>query len=235
MSGRIDYSDPKNIITPRLSPSTVRWYLHKHPIVVSLKAASAKLSGKLLDVGCGNKPYQTLLNVSSYTGIDVESSVHHKNGFDVVFDGTQIPFEENSFDSVLCTEVLEHSSDPLALMHEMSRVLKAGGFAFVTAPMFIEHHEPPHDRQRFTYYGMELLASKAGLSVVWIQPRGGAAAVFVYALYFLIEQKISRRPFIDIVYWITYPFAYIALRGEKRKAAAMPKVSLGWQMLLQKQ
>ncbi|KEQ54361.1 putative methyl transferase [Sphingobium chlorophenolicum] len=93
----------------------------------------ADLHGDLLDVGCGEMPYRSFLpEAVRYTGIDVPQA----GAFDMqgnaeilAFDGLYIPFPDATFDAILCTEVLEHSPEPMALIAEMHRVLKPGGEA----------------------------------------------------------------------------------------------------------
>jgi SAM-dependent methyltransferase len=232
--GPVDYSSASSFVKPRLTPWTVRWYLHKKSIFDSIVKAKGDLTGKLLDVGCGNKPYKSVLNTDQYYGIDIQTSPHNHSEFDKVFDGLRIPFNDAEFDSVLCTEVLEHSERPFELMQEISRVLKNGGYALITAPMLIEHHEAPYDRQRFTYYGLRELAEKNNLKVQWIDPRGNFLSVWVYLSYLSLDQWLSRRPFIDIVYYLAFPFTWCFLkldRFRKKKPAIM---SMGWQMLVKK-
>jgi 2-polyprenyl-3-methyl-5-hydroxy-6-metoxy-1,4-benzoquinol methylase len=99
-------------------------YLHRKYILDSIKKAAPFLYGRLLDVGCGNKPYATIIKVDEYIGIDVATSVHDKSKFDYIFDGINIPFQNNEFNSIICTEVLEHCSDPFSLMKEITSFKK---------------------------------------------------------------------------------------------------------------
>lgn len=73
----------------------------------------------------------------SYTGIDV----HATDDFGMMrsaeifyFDGRTIPFPDESFDELLCPEVLKHVEDPMALNAEINRVLRPGGSLVATAP-----------------------------------------------------------------------------------------------------
>ena len=112
------------------------------------------LSGKVLDVGCGQSPYRHLLGPDAqYQGIDFEGSSHfeYEAENDVTyFDGRRIPFEDGSIDHVLCTEVLEHCPDPALLVEEMHRVLRPGGTGVVTVPWSARYHYIPHDYFRYT-------------------------------------------------------------------------------------
>lgn len=72
---------------------------------------SRELNGRLMDFGCGSKPYQSLFtNVTEYIGLDYagEGHSHEQESIDVYYDGKTIPFENETFDSVLSSEVFEH-------------------------------------------------------------------------------------------------------------------------------
>jgi SAM-dependent methyltransferase len=115
-----------------------------------------ELGGDLLDVGCGEMPFRFALSDRvKYTGIDVEAAIAFGmagDGSIHVFDGLTIPFPDNHFDHVLCTEVLEHAEEPGVLMLEMHRVLKPGGSLILTVPFSARVHHAPYDFHRFTSY-----------------------------------------------------------------------------------
>ncbi len=229
-----NYSDIRNFLDPRMGPWTVVLYMHRKRILKSLMANVPVLKGRLLDIGCGNKPYETILQCSEYIGVDVETSPHTHSKVDVFFDGIHLPFETSTFDSVICTEVIEHCSDANKLIAEVSRVLKPGGHAFITAPMFIEHHEVPFDLRRLTYYGMKSLAESSGLEVAKIEDRGRILSVFVNTYYLVVSQFVSRRPISDVIYWLLFPFSCLFLLADGIKKKIPPPISLGWQMLARK-
>ena len=228
-----DYSAPESFLNPRRGPWTVVLSLHRRPILEAVQAAAPLLKGRLLDVGCGSKPYASILQCDQHVGVDIASSPHDRNRFDHTYDGNLLPFENEEFDSVLCTEVLEHCSQPFTLMEEIGRVLKRGGYVLVTVPMVFHHHEEPHDFQRFTKYGVEELAKRGGLEIGWIRPRGGLFSATIALVYTMVGYTLSRRPFSDLVYWLLWPFAEIVLRLEK-SGMSSKVLSLGWQMLARK-
>ena len=63
----------------------------------------------MLDFGCGSKPYKNLFKVKEYVGLDTEESGHnHRNEeIDVLYNGKQIPFVDNSFDSLFSSQVFK--------------------------------------------------------------------------------------------------------------------------------
>ena len=74
------------------------------------KFSSSFKNGRLLDFGCGSKPYRSLFKVDEYVGLDTNNSGHsHKNeNIDVLYDGKKIPFDDSTFDYIFSSEVLEH-------------------------------------------------------------------------------------------------------------------------------
>jgi SAM-dependent methyltransferase len=122
---------------------------------------------KVLDLGCGLKPYQIYFQNMQYVGIDVEESGRNKSDklTDVQFDGISIPFDDEEFDACICTEVLEHAIDPDALLIEVNRVLKNRGSLLITVPFMWGLHELPYDFRRYTYLGLSKTVTKCGFSI----------------------------------------------------------------------
>src|SRR5215213_8673314 len=102
----------------------------------NIRELAPGLQGRLLDFGCGRKPFQNLFNVAEYVGVDVEQTGHeHSNSkVDVFYNGTALPFENASFDALFCSEVLEHVFNPDEILPEINRVLKPGAKALFTVP-----------------------------------------------------------------------------------------------------
>jgi SAM-dependent methyltransferase len=148
-------------------------------IYKDLKKRLPLITGKVLDVGCGQSPYKFLLNKNKtrYFGIDVvESDKFGYHNPDVIpFDGKNIPFGNDEFDAVICTEVLEHVKDYQYLIDEIYRTTKANGVVIVTIPWSARYHYIPHDYFRYTPNSLELMFSK--FSNVFIKPRGSDLAV----------------------------------------------------------
>jgi SAM-dependent methyltransferase len=138
---------------------------------VSAFAAQLPSGGAVLDVGCGGRPYEDLFPAGAYTGIDVEQSGRSADYklADLYFDGLSIPFADAGFDCVICTQVLEHSIDPDALLREMRRVLRPGGRLLITVPFMWGLHEVPFDFRRYSLFGLPRAVEAAGLRVLEIE------------------------------------------------------------------
>ncbi|CAE7947168.1 unnamed protein product [Symbiodinium sp. KB8] len=87
---------------------------------------------------------------------------------DVVSDIGSIPLPDESFDLVICTDVLEHVLNPKRAMHEMGRLLKPGGMVLLQVPFGGALHNLPHHYfAGFTHKWFEKVASAASLEVAW--------------------------------------------------------------------
>ncbi len=126
------------------------------------------MQGRLLDFGCGSKPYKTLFDVTEYVGTDIEESGHdHTNEeIDVYYDGKTLPFANESFDSIFSSEVFEHLFNLPQILDELHRVLKPGGCMLVTVPFVWDEHEIPYDYARYTSFGINHLLQDHGFSVI---------------------------------------------------------------------
>ena len=113
------------------------------------------------------KPFISSFDRANYVGIDVESSGADEAMKipDLNFNGRDIPFSENFFDGILCTQVLEHAIDSDGLIRECNRVLKTGAKLIVSVPFVQREHEQPYDFRRFTSFGLVDLLEKNGFKV----------------------------------------------------------------------
>ncbi|MBA4851016.1 bifunctional 2-polyprenyl-6-hydroxyphenol methylase/3-demethylubiquinol 3-O-methyltransferase UbiG [Emticicia sp. BO119] len=132
------------------------------------------MKGKVLDIGCGNSPFKFLVNAEQckYTGIDIAGADNfdYQNEDIVVFDGENIPFTDEYFENIICTEVIEHIAKPEKIIAEMHRVLKPGGLGIVTLPWSARVHFAPYDFCRYTPHKLAQLFKQ--FSKVNIQNRG---------------------------------------------------------------
>jgi SAM-dependent methyltransferase len=143
-------------------------FLIRKSINAAIKKDANQLSGSLLDFGCGTKPYKALfVNVNEYIGIDykMEGRNDDYSAVDQFYDGKVIPFENKRFDSLLCTEVLEHVFNIEEVLKEFNRVLKMNGKALITTPFMWEEHEMPYDFARYTTPALLFIYQKNGFKI----------------------------------------------------------------------
>jgi SAM-dependent methyltransferase len=162
--------------------------------------------GRMLDVGCGEKPYQYIFapHVSEHVGVEYSESFAETHasqregatasgtGPDVYYDGKRLPFEDASFDTVLSTQVLEHTSEPGALMAEMARVLRPGGKLLLTVPFSFRLHEEPRDFFRYTPHGLRALCEAADMRVLECAPFGSVWTAIAHKVNSLLTLRVVR-------------------------------------------
>ncbi|WP_440133114.1 class I SAM-dependent methyltransferase [Chitinophaga sancti] len=149
-------------------------YITRNLLITNLKKHFNVLHGRMLDFGCGSKPYKTLINVDEYIGVDFqgEGHSHESEQIDVFYDGLTLPLEDNSFDSVLSTEVFEHVFNLEDIIFELHRVMKPGGTILITMPFLIAEHEAPNDCSRYTSFGLKNLLERKGFEIVYYEKLG---------------------------------------------------------------
>lgn len=192
------------------------YYLVYKPLIRDIIYAIDNYSkGRVLDIGCGNKPYQKLFNdkCEEYLGCDIVQS--SEMCVDIICEATNIPQEDNSFDTIFCTQVIEHVSDHNKLIKEMHRLLKPNGYIILSGPMYWHLHEEPYDFFRFTKHGFRYILENQNFEVVNILANGGKWATFGQMVIhtfpnFLIKRKIFRKysnmffSYLDTKYYYDY-------------------------------
>lgn len=169
---------------------------------------------RLLDLGCGEKPFQYLYGdcVKESVGIDLPSSPHNRSDVDVFASGMALPFENESFDVVLCSEVMEHVPEPGLLLGEIFRVLSPGGKLILTTPFMVAEHETPIDYFRYTRYGLRFLLSKSGFTVDTLQPFGelfGVMSSVIVQLQMKFWTFLANRVHLKILATEFNPFVFM--------------------------
>lgn len=116
-------------------------YLARHPVDLAMKKFSRNFNKdmKVLDVGCGNKPYAKYFNCK-YVGLDPFS----KTKADIIADAWEIPVPDNEFDGVILNQSLEHIKKTTETIAEIKRILKPGGLGIVTVPQTMKNHSIPN-------------------------------------------------------------------------------------------
>ncbi len=134
----------ENWLTKKLTTPDLDRFLKKH-----------KSDAKTLVVNCNDSPYQ------HYFKNRVTVDDKGERGAQKV-DYYNMPFEDEAFEVVLCTGLLEHLEEPAEALKEMKRVLKKGGRIFIGASSAFSIHDAPHDFFHFTPYGLEYILKKQG-------------------------------------------------------------------------
>lgn len=153
-------------------------------------AAKRYARGTLVDIGCGLKPWKDLFSpfVSEYIGVDHAASPHGVAQVDVVATAYEIPLEDESAQTVLLSEVLEHLEWPHAALTEAFRILEPGGHVIIDTPFIWQLHEEPRDFFRYSPHGLRHLLTSAGFEVLEIEPLAGAWTTLALQLSYALQR-----------------------------------------------
>lgn len=181
-------------------------------IYLSVKKFAPNISGKTVDVGSGSKPYKDLFkNVTEYIGLDIEQSGHNHqtSDIDVFYDGKTFPFENNSIDSLVFFEVLEHVFNPDEFLSEIARVVNPGGKCVVTIPFLWGEHEQPYDFARYSSFGLNHLFNQHGLEIIEHKKYLSDFRIFPLLVNSYIY-TMSKKFLPGLVAWVVIiPFSFI--------------------------
>jgi ubiquinone/menaquinone biosynthesis C-methylase UbiE len=178
------------------------FYIIRKELYREIRRYAPKLKGKLLDFGCGSKPYQNLFEVESYIGVDIAESghPHHNEKIDVFYDGKTLPFPDNTFDSMLCSETLEHVFNVEEILCELKRVLKNDAQVLITVPFSWDEHEAPYDFGRYTSFGIHYLLEKHGFRIIEHKKTNHYIAVICqYVVLYVYHLLYTRNPYLNLM------------------------------------
>lgn len=142
------------------------------------------VNGKTLDFGAGTAKYQHFLrpHALEYVTFDMVPG----DAIDVVGDVLNPPFENETFDTVVSTQVLEHVERPWIMVAQIGRITKKGGICIATAPFLIPYHADPYDFFRYTKQGLESLFTHEGFEVVESGTYGKTFGVLSEMIHFTL-------------------------------------------------
>lgn len=152
------------------------WHIGRKSIISQqMKKLKLKPKSKILNIGCGTggmiplfEQYGNVTNVDvSAEAIKFSKSQGYKNI--TKYDGKKLPFNNNNFDMVVATDVLEHIQDDESALKEWGRVLKPNGYLLITVPayqwLWSEHDESLHHHRRYTASQLHRLLNKQNFKV----------------------------------------------------------------------
>jgi len=156
---------------------------------------------RVLDVGCGVKPYYPFFAAlaSEYVGVDVVENPQA----DLLGAVESLPVDDESFDLVLCTQVLEHSDDPAKAVSELNRVTAPGGRVLASTHGVQMYHPSPNDYWRWTHTGLRLLFERNGnWSALSIEPAAGSGSGLAMLIGNYVEAGLRRTAFARCAVWL---------------------------------
>jgi SAM-dependent methyltransferase len=149
----------------------------------------------VLDAGAGEGRFAHYFRHTRYVPIDLAIGDHtwDYGSIQACVDLACLPLPDNTFDGVICTQVLEHVPNPRQVIDELARVLRPGGHFYLSAPQGWHQHQKPYDFFRFTSFALTNLFEQAGLTIDFIRPMGG------YFWHLSYELQMMH-------YWLFPPF-----------------------------
>jgi SAM-dependent methyltransferase len=213
---------------PRLAGVRVRKkapdYIHLYFLMHDIKDALQQFAkGRLLDLGCGNKPYKEWYDPQTTTNTGCDAVQSTQQLVDTVCLATALPYKNNEFDTIFSTQVFEHVYDHHGMIKEAYRVLKPGGHIVLTVPFTWELHEEPYDFFRISKHGLKELFEEAGFEIIYIKANGGKwAALFqmmINTVYSTFKNKTIKAKILKLLFLelrLTWLINQLAIWIDKR-------------------
>lgn len=192
-------------------------YLAKNWLIIrrnnqDLERNLDKIKGVVYDLGCGIRPYEQeiIQNASKYIGVDWSESLHGLHADIVANLNERLPVDDNAADTVVSFQVLEHLREPQLMLKEAYRILRAGGFIYLSVPFQWWVHEAPHDYFRYTRYGLQYLLERSGFSNIEIREASGFWVMWLLKLNYQLAKRVQGNGFIPTVLRASFiPFWFI--------------------------
>lgn len=142
---------------------------------------------------------------------------------DIKGDLLCLPFKEESVDTLVCTGVLEHVSEPHQAVSEIYRVLKPGGRAFVETPFMQTVHASPDDYSRWTPNGLRRLLQDFDLLERHVVAGPASALAWqvqeTLAMLFSFRSHILYRIGLRLFGWLAVPLSWLDVVLERHPMA----------------
>ncbi len=163
------FASLRKLLSPlKNTPLHPQWLIYRHEQAGLLDIGNT-VRGRVLDIGAGHQQVRHYLPEDAmYIGLDYyETAVNWYESRPALFaDGQQLPLADQSVDSVLLLDVMEHLPDPEQCVAEIRRVLKPGGSTVIQVPFMYPVHDAPLDFQRWTVHGLRRLADKYHFNII---------------------------------------------------------------------
>lgn len=161
-------------------------------------------NGQLVfDAGAGDGHWKEHFKSEvNYISMDLgvgDSSVNYSN-LDIVGDLRTIPLANETVDTLICIQVLEHVPEPWTVIGEFNRIMKKGASLFLTLPHSVPIHQEPYDFYRYTKYGVQYLLQLYNFEIEFIEPQLGNTSKIVNDLRMTGNLLIEKKSFLGYTY-----------------------------------
>ena len=193
------------------------YFLPRHYLVRDIKKITRKYNfcGRILDVGCGSKPYQFLFKQADYQGIDFKNYSVNKDFIEGTPDyfftddylkNLNLPFEPESFEAIVSFQVLEHHRNPAEMVAELYRITKKGGYLLISCPFLWPLHEEPSDYFRFSEHGLKELFKNYSVKILEIKKQGAIFSTASILFNEYLNNFAAGNKFNYFISLFIYPF-----------------------------
>lgn len=145
-------------------------------------AMSLSTGANVLDAGAGKGLYRHYFIQHNYESADFCQIDKEYGEITYVCDLASIPVDNDKYDLILLTQVLEHLPRPEKVLLELNRILRSGGELWLSTPLYYEEHEIPYDFYRYTQYGLQHLLENTGFKIKKIDWLEGYFGTLSYQL-----------------------------------------------------
>lgn len=193
-----------------------------------------RITGLVIDLGCGTSPYKIdiLKMARAYIGVDWVHSFHDSINVDVFADLTEpLPFKNDCADTIVSFQVMEHLPDPVFFLAECYRIVKSGGRLFITSPFMWHVHEDPCDFYRYTRYGLLYLLRKSSFVDIEIRENTGFWQMWILKFNYHTQRFASGpiKIFWIPIWWVGQCIAPILDKYDRH-----PQETAGYSVLARK-
>lgn len=177
------------------------FYHSRRGLRMAIGQMALRMKGRLLDVGCGRKPYLDLFSANEYVGLEIDTPENRANKqADFFYDGCLFPFSDRHFDGIVCNQVFEHVFTPDPFLGEIRRVLKPNGLLLMTVPFVWDEHEQPWDYARYSTFGLRNILEKNGFEILQQQKiNADVRVLFQLVNAYLFKVLWTRWPVVNLL------------------------------------
>lgn len=177
------------------------FYFARKGLTKHIGDLAGHITGRTLDVGCGNKPYSRLYHAEEFVGLEMDTEQNRASKHaEYYYDGSRFPFADESFDSMVGSEVFEHVFNPDQFLSEVVRVLKPGGKVLLTMPFVWDEHEQPLDFARYSSFGISFLLKRQGLEIIELRKSiNDIRVIFQLMNCYLYKKTVTRNAWFNLI------------------------------------
>lgn len=194
--------------------------------IILREALKSSSSARILDAGCGYGIYSLTLAQHGYNNIDsIDLEQKRLDAVSGMLEDlpvlrpritlhkgslTQLPFRDAFYDVIICSDVIEHITDDISAVKELSRVLQPNGILILSVPYNSKYHRKffkmfGHKRPGYTKEELSALFKKYGLFI----QKDYYYEYFFGNILFKVFNSFNSKFFTGILFYLFYLFYLI--------------------------